>query len=101
MFLEEITYQLQEDWVEKDIVNVFHGLASIDSPLNSDLCNKTLPTIVRKLETMTSKRNLMIENKVIKYSKCSRLTKTIFRGNSIAGVVIEEYFSSKQRRWYI
>ena len=74
---------------------MFQDLNSIDGPHSGNLYNDRVLSRGRKLEIMTSKRYLMIKKKVIEYSEHSRLAKIRFGGNHIAGVVIEEYFSSK------
>jgi hypothetical protein len=63
--------------------------------LSGNLYDNRVLSKGRKLEIITSKRYLMIKKEVIEYSEHSRLAKIRFGGNSIAGVVIEGYFSSK------
>ena len=76
---------------------MFYILNSTGGPSGNDLCNDRALNIARKLERITSRRNLMIRKEILEYPRYIRLVKIKSGDTSMNRVIIEECFSSERR----
>ena len=76
---------------------MFYILNSTGGPSGNDLYNNRALNIARKLEKMTSRRNLMIRKEILEYPRYIRLVKIKSGDTSMNRVIIEECFSSERR----